>query len=263
MSDTIEATVTTGVAEPVPDAPGAPIAAEDHGRYNARIDAQDLIRLAQGFYYVFWGLLIAVLTATQLLIADQQRALADLFLAAAVIATLVGTWRLNQTMSAGELWKARTRSLLGLAVLLVYFCAIFYMWRRVPGESYLLANALAFLATGIVYILQFSRAVAALAVALGRKELLIESRLFSAGTVGFLLLPFFSALLYCVTRVIARGSDLATEFQMLLSRSNMLLVILLLLPFSLTLSLAWAAKDAALRQLAGPDSGKKAEPARR
>jgi hypothetical protein len=136
-----------------------------------------------------------------------------------------------------------------LAVLMTYFCTFFYMWRRVPTNVYLLGNALAFPGTAIVYMIMLNRAVAALAIVLDRRELLLESRLFSVSNVGFLLVPFAGTLIYLGIASALRQSTMLIELEYLLARSNLIVAILLLLPFSLTLSLAWVAKDATLREL--------------
>ena len=219
----------------------------------SRIPSRDLVRLAQGFYFIFWGLLLAVVMSTQLLVTLELFAVAELLLAAGVLATLVGSWRLYQARSVGQDWRKRAGWTLVLAMLMTYFCVFFYMWRHMPANVYLLANALAFLGSSIIYMILLSRAVAALATVLGRRELLLESRLFSASNVGFLLVPFAGTLIYVGIMSKLRQSDVLFEFQYLLARSNLIVVILLLLPFSLTLSLAWVAKDATLKELAALD----------
>jgi hypothetical protein len=244
MSDTTEATAPPATA-PVREGGMA----ETPTSTRSRIPARDLVRLAQGFYFIFWGLLLAVVMGTQLLIALELYAVTELLLAAGVVATLVGSWRLYQARSISPLWRTRAGWTLALALLMTYFCVFFYMWRRIPANVYLLANALAFLGTSIVYMIMLSRAVAALAVVLDRRELLLESRVFSISNVGFLLVPFVGTLIYIGIMSALRRSDLLFEFQYLLARSNLVVVILLLLPFSLTLSLAWVAKDATLKEL--------------
>lgn len=214
------------------------------------VSARDFVRLAQGFYSIFWGLLVTVLTGAQLLMLIGIHAFTESFLGAGVLAILVGSWRLFQVCSLGERWRSRTRAVLALAALMSYFCVCFWMWRRVPDNAYLLSNALAFVAIGIVYLIAFNRAIAALATALGRPEIALESRVLGASNVALLLLPFACVVAYLTGMVMIRHSNLFVELQSLLDRVNLLIVLLLLLPFSLTLSLAWGCKDAVLRQLA-------------
>ncbi|HUJ11805.1 MAG TPA: hypothetical protein VL171_17480 [Verrucomicrobiae bacterium] len=230
------------------------------------VSARDFLRLAQGFYFVFWGLLLAVLAGSQLLIligadtATESRAIeililateffCTLFLGAGVIAILVGSWRLYQVRNLGERWHRRARVVLALAALLNYFCICFWFWRRVPESSYLLINALAFWATGILFMIVLTRAMAALSIALGRPDMALESRVLGTSNVVFLLLPFACVSAYLIVMMFVRHSSLFGELQSLLDRVNLLFVLILLLPFSLTLSLIWGCKDAVLRQLA-------------
>ncbi len=231
-----------------------------------QVSARDFIRLAQGFYSIFWGLLITVLTGAQLLLLIGVRAstesqaaavvimttelLCALFLAAGTLAILAGSWRLFQVRSLGERWRSRTRVIVALAALLNYFGVCFWLWRRVPENTYLLDNALAFAATGILYLIAFNRVVAALARALGRPDMALESRVLGASNVVLLLLPFVCVVAYLIGMFVIRHTSPFMELRSLLDRVNLLVILLMLLPFSLTLSLAWGCKDALLRQLA-------------
>ena len=246
MSDTIDA-----APQPVAKLEPAP-APEASGR-NLHIAAGDYVRLGQGFYFVFWGLLVTVLMGAQLLILSDMQPFAELFLGLGVLAMMVGTWRLYQVRSAGLLWHSRMRMTLALAGLMMYFCLFVYLWRRAPDSVYLLANVFAFAATGILYIIAFNRGVAALAATLGRKDMARESRVFGAGNIGLLLLPFAGIVGYIVVSTIVQRGNLLSEMRFVLSRANLVVIVLLLLPFSLTLSLAWSCKDAVLRQLSKLD----------
>lgn len=255
MSDTIDAAAqpTTRLAQG---------AALDSAGLFLSVPARDYVRLAQGFYFVFWGLLVTVLTAAQLLMPIEIPPFAELFLGAGVMATMIGSWRLYQVRSLGDLWHARMRWTLSLAALMTYFCLFFYLWRRAPESPYLLGNVLAFAASGIVYVIAFNRVVAALAVTLGRKDMVFESRVFGTGNIGLLLMPFACVVAYIVGMAILHKSDPLSELRFLLGRANLLVIIVLLLPFSLTLSLAWSCKDAVLRQLSNLDQSRTSVPDR-
>ena len=247
MSDTIDAAVqpTTQLDQ------GTTIESPVGG--DLPVPARDYVRLAQGFYFVFWGLLLTVLTGAQLLMPIDMPPFAESFLGVGVLATLIGSWRLYQVRSLGKSWHRRIRQAFVLALLMTYFCVFFYMWRRVPMSAYLLGNVLAFAASGIVYIIVFNRVVAVLAAALGRKDMVFESRMFGSGNIGLLLLPFACIIAYIIGMAVLQRSDPISELRFLLGRANLLIIVVLLLPFSLTLSLAWSCKDAVLRQLSALD----------
>jgi hypothetical protein len=246
MSDTIEAG-----AEPTVRLDHGPAIEGDN--VDLKVSAIDYVRLAQGFYFVFWGLLVTVLTGAQLLMPIEIPPFAELFLGVGVLATLVGSWRLYQVRSLGELWHRRMGRALTLAALMTYFCLFFYLWRRAPGSAYLLGNVLAFAATGIAYVISFNRVVAVLATALGRKDMAFESRVFGSGNVGLLLLPFACIVVYIIAVAVLQKTSPVSVLGYLLGRANLLVIVVLLLPLSLTLSLAWSCKDAVLRQLSRLD----------
>jgi hypothetical protein len=242
MSDTIDVAAQPPISlEPVAALPGAGT--------DLHIPARDYVRLGQGFYFIFWGLLVTVLMGAQLLILSEIPPFAELFLGLGVLATTVGSWRLYQVPSLGDLWHYRTRTTLALAGLMVYFCLFVYLWRRAPDSDYLLTNVFAFAAAGILYIIAFNRVVAVLADTLRRKDMALESRVFGTGNIGLLLLPFAGI----VASAVLQKGNLLSEVRFVLGRANLLVIIVLLLPFSLTLSLAWSCKDAVLRQLSNLD----------
>jgi len=256
MSDTIDAAAQTAIRLSRTHNPAVPAAPA------AEVTARDLVRLAQGFYFIFWGLLVAVLTSSQLLMSIGVHVFTESFLGAAVVAVLVGSWRLFQVRSLGEIWRRRARVVLALAVLLDYFCIFFGLWRRLPENTYLLGNALAFAATAILYLIASNHAMAALATAFGRPDMDVESRLLGGSNIALLLLPYISLVIYLVFATAIRHGNAFIELQSLLDRINPLVILVLLLPFSLTLSLAWGCKDAVLRQLVTfhPNAASESEP---
>ncbi len=252
MSDTTD-TLMTAASVAVADKTTRPAAA-------GGVSARDLVRLVQGLYFIFWGVLVTVVVGTQVLVSLWNRSFTEVFLAAGVVSILIGSLRLAQVKLErlqpallGRLWERRARVILRLAMLLAYFGVLFFMWRGAVGSVYLQVNALAFVVAVIVYLIILSRTVAALAAGLGSDELAMESRLFNVGNVGLLLLPCLLALIYLAVMTVQHGTNLLVEFSILLSRLSLLVAMVFLLPLSLTLSVVWAAKDIALRRLAEID----------
>jgi len=252
MSDTTEA-IAGAIVEPASPEPG--------GLPASWIAALDLVRLVQGLYFIFWGLLVAVLVGGQIVIMLWLRTFAEIFLGIGLLAVLLGTWRLQQVRfhhvqpaALAGAWPRQARQMMGLAVLLVYFGVTFYMWRRLPLSLYLQVNAGAFVAVGMAYVIRLNRTVALVTAALGRGDLAQEARWF--GVTGLLLLglPFAGSLLYMGVMAIRRDTNLIFEFGTLLGRVSLPIMLVLLLPLSLTLGLVWAAKDATLRKLAEIDA---------
>jgi len=74
MSDTIDAAVQPPTQLDQDAATETPVVADLH------VPARDYVRLAQGFYFVFWGLLLTVLTGAQLLMPIEMPPFAEAFL---------------------------------------------------------------------------------------------------------------------------------------------------------------------------------------
>ncbi len=235
----------------------------------AHVAAADLVRLTQGLYFIFWGLLVIVVVSVQAVVLLWMRAFAEtFFLGGGVLATVVGSWRLHQarladlpdTAASGR-WRKRVSRLRALALLLAYFAVLFYLWRRLPGNLYLQLNAAAFVAACIAYLTMLNRTVTTLAALVGRQQMALEARLFTAANIVLLLLPFVVALGYIVLRAVTQESSLLDEFRKLLERVSLLGAIVVLLPVSLTLALVWAAKDTLVQELVSRGGRSAREPA--
>lgn len=216
----------------------------------------ELLRLIQGLYAIFWGLLTMAVVGTQMLVRVWLPLLAEAALVGAAAAVAVGAWRLGQvhlaslqTVAVRMRWKRRTLLLRWAAALQLYFAALFCLWWRAPRELYLLANAVAFVFVAIGFLILFNRTIVVLGEVFERSELAWEARLFGLGNIGLLLLPVGALALYVFVAAAVYDMEAVWVLHRLLSRVNWPILIVLLLPFSLTLSLAWAAKDAAARAL--------------
>ncbi|NQU11238.1 hypothetical protein HQ590_10635 [bacterium] len=217
----------------------------------------DLVHLTQGFYFIFWGLLVTVLISAQIVVSLWLRTFAEVFLLGAVLAMVVGVARLRRVRLDGgtsgppaQCWQRQVRRLWWVTLLLAYFSLVFYLWRRLPGHPYLQLNALGFVACGLLLLILLNLVIAALAQTLGRANLALESRWFAAVNVVLLVLPLVATAAYVMAMAARRQTNVLLEFQALLGRLNVFVLVALLLPLSLTLSLVWAAKDLALRDLA-------------
>lgn len=183
--------------------------------------------------------------------------LAEAGLGAGVLVVVAGSWRLAQArlavLPAGEPWRRRANRLLVAAGTMAYFCIPFYLWRRAPESSYLFANAGLFLFAVASYVVVFNQAVAGLGVALGEPMLTAEARLFNWGNIG--LLALLAGFVGCVWALAAaRDLALQTALGLLFGQVHPAITLGLLLPFSLTLSVAWGAKDTVLDRLMEHDA---------
>ncbi len=208
----------------------------------------------QGLYFIFWGLIVAVLAGTQLVTSPGTQRFVEFFLCGGFAAIIAGTYRLRQARlsAAGAnaaVWRSRVNVAVWCAGLTGYFGLFFLLWRRLPANSYLLLNAAGSVGAGIAFLIALSRAITAMASATGDRELVVESKLFGAGNVVLLLVPFLGATAFVLRMVYAYGADPLQVLQYLVRKAGLVATTVLLLPFALTASLAWVAKDAVVRRL--------------
>ena len=213
-----------------------------------RLAARDLARLALGFYLVFWGTLVLVIGLCESLTAITFRLTSMFLLGAGSLALATGTWRLHQVRTLGDSWRRRTREMVVVAGLLAYLCPFYVMWRRVPGNIYLLGHALAMLALFSYSLTMLCHTAAVLGRVAGRRSLVTQAILFGSVSV-VLLFPPLALLAQLMVTAAHAGSDPLALLQFWLERSRPWMVLVLVLPFSLTLSLVWAAKDEVLHRL--------------
>ena len=217
--------------------------------------ARDLVRVAQGCYLIFWGLLVTLVMAGQLLMGIPLPSLMESFLAAGVVSIVVGSWRMHQADRCGDLWRARTATALAWAGLLAYGAVFLHLWRRVPDNFFLQINALVFPVVYIWYLVAFGRAATALADDWANRQLRQESRWYSVATVVLLLVPFSALAIFVMVLAVLQKENPLFWLRYSLARVPTAVLVVVLLPLALTLSLAWAIKDLALQRLSAYEPG--------
>lgn len=208
----------------------------------AQLDARDLGQLLIGFNFLFWGLLALLAAVTESLVAPTVRAFWVVFIGAGSLAISAGAWRLHRVNHLGAEWHRRTRDLLIAAVLAAYLSLFYVVWRQYPRTLYFLLHAVAFAGVVIGLLSLLCMPVAALARAANRRNLAFQCVAF--GTIAVVLLvPVFALVAQAMVAAARQGQDPFLLLQTWILSSRLGLLLLGLLPFSLTLSLLWSAKD--------------------
>jgi hypothetical protein len=213
------------------------------------ISALDLLRVAHGLSFAFWGLFVMLLSLVQVMIYVAPRKFEFFMLGAGVLGITGAAWRFWQARDLGAGWRKRARSLFVTGLGVAYLFPFFWMWRRLPLNKYLLAHALLFAGAFIYYAMSISWLIVQLARLWRRRSLLIQAMLVAAGTLLLVLVPFVF-LAEALISTARRGIDPVSMLQSALERTGLWIPLLLLFPFSMTLSLLWAAKEIALHELA-------------
>jgi hypothetical protein len=213
-----------------------------------RVPAADLGRLTMGLYFWFWGALLTVMALCESLTTFSMRMLDSTVLAAGCLGLFFGARRLHQVQSLGDVWRRRTREALIAGGLLAYLCPFFLMWRRLPGNMYLLGHVLAFFALLCLSLTLGCQITALIGRAAGRRALVTQSVLF--GTLAVVVLfPPFALFAQVMILAVRDGHDPLNLLLFWLGRAQPWLLFVPLLPFGLTLALLWTAKDLVQRRL--------------
>jgi len=208
--------------------------------------------LVQGFYFLFFGGLASVVLVVETTVAMTAHAFSTALCGASLVALLIGAWRLRRVKSLGTEWAQSARCLFIAAALLVYLFPFLWAWRQLPRNFYFCCHGLAFLAMLVLTMMAMSVASAALARALGRKGLTWQMVVTLVTAVVVQLAPF--AVLACTLAAGAlRGEDSLMWLQVTAAQLHPFFITLWLLPFTLSLSLVWTAKDIALEWLVADD----------
>ena len=252
MSDTIDAAAPPPILPPQQSGP-----AQSPRLRPADIPPDELIRLVHGLYFIFLGFIAVLSASVELVIVAPSSKTLEQFVnssirpfhffvcGAGIFGILAGSWRLCQVRAPGHNWRLCTRILFVLAVLLAYLFPFFCMWRRLPSNLYLLGHTILWIGVLICHAGLLNLTLGAFGKFAGRSSLVVQSFLFAWITIFLSFIPFV-ALAHRLVLLAARGIDPVMGFQFLLDHLPPLITLGLLLPFSLTLSLVWAAKDVAL-----------------
>lgn len=212
-----------------------------------------LLRIAQGFACLFWGLALALLLLTGAL----RISLLDSWLmprhAPAVLVIVVGALLLWQSRGLSPGWPGRSYSLLLAVLAQVYLLPFFRWWQVAPQLAFFGANMAAMLLAVTWMLLAANLLAGELGHATGNPVLVIESRF-----CGWSVLLLASALLALAVvdevrevflRPLLAGQPLWLNTDGT-ARIWLLLHILISLPILLTMATAWEARSQALTALA-------------
>lgn len=219
----------------------------------AQLHPAALAQLVLAFHFSFWGLLVLLTALAESLVTTYLRPLSGILIGSGSLALAAGAWRMHQVIGLGDSWRRRTRCLVIVTVLDAYLSLFFIMWRQMPTNAYLLAHTLVFFALLLTAICLLCLPVMELAHAADRPGLAVQAGAF--GTVAVvLLLPPFGLIAEKMLEANQAGADPFGLLQFWVTHTSLWITLVWLVPFSLTLSLLWSAKDLVLDRLTPPEN---------
>ena len=208
------------------------------------------LKLIRGFSWVFWGLPLTLLLFFGAL---QVEALARLQLPSYLIGVVILFTGLIHIARAGPLtrtWLGWARSGIVLSFMMLYLAPFVYWWQRAPHVRFFGANMWFLLACTMLVLVVVNRLAAELGTVYQDSTFAIEARLCGWSVVVLMMLPFGIALGYAYYTFRKYGITMRTTLGVAHKEMPFWLHVFFLLPFTLTMTTVWKARERAMKGLA-------------
>ncbi|HEX5219438.1 MAG TPA: hypothetical protein VFZ59_07705 [Verrucomicrobiae bacterium] len=213
---------------------------------------RSLGRLVRGLSALFWGLPAALIICVGTAVSGWFRAFS---IAPAVAATgllLFGLWQLGSFQKQERPWRIALDRARLVAVINVGLSPFLYFFNRIPENSFFTLVVVLLGLSGLLFLFNLNLVVARLGEMLPDETLRQETRQFTVlnRTLLVMLLALTSLYIFLV-----RMPDLPVPLVVLLAHlqrvSHWSLLLLVLLPLSLTMALIWKTKEVVLESVFG------------
>lgn len=213
--------------------------------------------LVRGLLVLFWGLPATLLACVLIATAELPRALGFLPALVSTGLLLYGLFELTRFRPQEREWRAALERAQLLGFTLFGLSPFVYFWSRMPSEDYYLQSLVALAFMGLVFVYQLNHVLQRLAAMLPDETLRADTQFFTQVNLTIMILAGVLAGTYhaldrmdALPPVLLETLDLLEGFRPRLT----LVVLLVLLPISMTMSLLWKMKDTVLGMVYGARS---------
>ena len=216
-----------------------------------------LRHLVRGLTAVFWGLPSTLLICVLMAVAEFPRALGC---APPIITTgllLFGVCELARFQPQEREWQRALERAQLLALVNVGLAPFVYFWSRQPTEAYYFQIVIVLAFTGLLFLYLLNHVLQRLAAMLPDETLRADTVFFTrlnltlmVTGVVFVVGYYLLAELKSLPQAVIEALDLAQVARIRFA----LVVVLVLLPVSMTMSLVWKTRDVVLGSVFGPRS---------
>ncbi|MSU26721.1 MAG: hypothetical protein CK546_05065 [Pedosphaera sp.] len=216
-----------------------------------------LRHLVRGLTTVFWGLPSTLLICVLMAVAEFPRALGC---APPIITTgllLFGVCELARFQPQEREWQRALERAQLLALVNVGLAPFVYFWSRQPTEAYYFQIVIVLAFTGLLFLYLLNHVLQRLAAMLPDETLRADTVFFTrlnltlmVTGVVFVVGYYLLAELKSLPQAVIEALDLAQVARIRFA----LVVVLVLLPVSMTMSLVWKTRDVVLGSVFGPRS---------
>jgi hypothetical protein len=207
-----------------------------------------LLAVARGFSCVFWGIGLGILLLTGFLTIRMFNRLALSPHILGVLVVLAGALRLSRANLPVAGWTARSRLLVGAALLQIYLVPFLTWWRQMPGVKLFAANVFILLLATLWLLSLSSKLVADVGAALGDRVLRAEARLCELSAAVFILGPAFCVLFVTLLNSLRAEGGVTIRIPPVYVWP-LWVHVFVAIPFLLTMAAAWEAKEACWRRM--------------
>jgi hypothetical protein len=206
------------------------------------------MRIARGFTGIFWGMLLGLLLFSKALRLQWNHIPIPSYILG-VLLVFAGMLSLHTVSSLPGSWRRHVRMALVVLLLHAYFAPFVYWWQQIPDVSYFMLNVMILLFCSMWLLLLLNQLVLELSRALENNSLRMEAELCGWSVVFLLLLPYVFFVVYPTVAALRHDSSVFFELAQLIQRLPRWLLILSLLPFTLTMAVCWKTKEYCLSRL--------------
>jgi hypothetical protein len=203
-----------------------------------------LARVVRGLSALFWGLPLVVLLDTKTALNDSWQSWGFFPVLFAAGLLLFGLFELRQFQPHERIWISALERAQVVGLILLALAPVTFWWNRMPAEPFFLGGILLLLVAGLTFLLALNQVMLRLAAMLPDETLRSETRFFVRwnrfflGLLGLLLGAYFALL-----RTPVLPDFLVPVVMVFEWVKTWLILILALLPVSLTMTLLWKTKE--------------------
>jgi hypothetical protein len=207
-------------------------------------------RLARGLSALFWGLPLALILSFQSTRADAPGFFAILPAIFSFALLLQGLQLMGSFQPQERPWRRAVDRARLLALINLGLSPFLFWWGRIPGQPFFGWTVLVLAVSGGLFLFNLNNVIKRLGAMLPDETLRQETRQFTALNRGLLVvLASLSAGFVFLTRM-PHLPLWSVPILVILERSSLwLLVVMVLLPLSLTMALIWKTKEVILESV--------------
>jgi len=212
-------------------------------------------KLVRGLSALFWGLPAAMIICVGTAAGGWLRA----FSVAPVLVTtgllLYGLWQLGDFQPQERPWRLALDRARLVALVNCGLSPFLYWWNKVPENQFFGVVVAMLAVTGLLFLFNLNLVIARLGEMLPDETLRMETRQFTQlNRVLLITLVFLVALFLFLSQMPALPPALLVVFAGMQRFSQTFLMLLVLLPLSLTMALIWKTKEVILDSVFHPHS---------